>query len=54
MGNYYNVIINSENTFIEQLKVSNDKENSAITAIYLYPRDFPNSGLIILTNKSKH
>jgi len=52
MGNYYNVIVNSNYTFIEQLKVS-DKENSAVMAIYLYPRDFPNAGLLIITNKCK-
>ena len=53
MGNYYNVILNKNNTFIEQLKVS-EKENSAVMAIYLYPRDFPNAGLLIVTNKGKY
>ena len=50
MGNTYNVIVNTENTFIEQLKVS-EKDNSPIMAIYLYPRDFPNGGLLVVTNK---
>jgi hypothetical protein len=50
MGNNYNVIVNNDNNFLEQLKVS-DHKDSVILAIYLYPRTFPNSGLIVVTNK---
>lgn len=49
MGNS-NVFKNSKSTFIEQLKVDSRSEMKVI-GIYINPTEFPNSGLIIVTNK---
>lgn len=51
MGNN-TVIKNSKNTFIEQLKIDYRSENKVL-GIYINPHEFPQSGLIIISNKSK-
>lgn len=51
MGNN-TVIKNSQNIFIEQLKIDSRSEYK-ILGIYMNPHEFPQSGLIIISNKSK-
>jgi hypothetical protein len=38
-------------TFIDQLKVDS-RSQSKVIGIYINPSEFPNGGLIIITNKS--
>ena len=49
MGNNQ-VFTSSKNTFIEQLKIDSNSEKK-ILGIYLNPAEFPNSGLIIVSNR---
>lgn len=49
MGNNL-VFHNTKSTFVEQLKIDSNSEKK-ILAIYLNPHEFPNSGLLIITNK---
>ena len=51
MGNN-TVIKNSKNIFIEQLKIDSRSEYKVL-GIYINPHEFPQSGLIIISNKSK-
>ena len=51
MGNN-TVIKNSKNIFIEQLKIDHRSEYKVL-GIYINPHEFPQSGLIIIANKSK-
>jgi len=51
MGNN-SVIKNSKTTFIEQLKIDQRSE-CKVLGIYINPREFPHSGLIIISNKCK-
>ena len=49
MGNT-SVISHSGNTFVEQIKVDG-KSSQKILGVFLNPREFPLSGLIVVTNK---
>ena len=49
MGNT-SVISQSGNTFVEQIKVD-QKSSQKVLGIFLNPREFPLSGLIVVTNK---
>jgi hypothetical protein len=51
MGNNH-IFHNSKSTFLEQLKIDTNSEKKVL-AIYLNPLEFPKSGLIIVTNRSK-
>jgi hypothetical protein len=51
MGNNH-VFRNSKNTFIEQLKIDSNSEKKVL-GIYLNPKEFPTSGLIIVSNRCK-
>jgi hypothetical protein len=52
MGNNH-IFRNSKYTFIEQLKID-PRGELKILGIYLNPAEFPQSGLIIVTNKCKN
>lgn len=51
MGNS-NVYSSSKSTFIEQVKVDSSSEQRII-GVYINPSEFPNAGLLVVTNKSK-
>jgi hypothetical protein len=52
MGNN-SVIKNSKNTFVEQIKVDSRSE-SKILGCYINPIEFPNSGLIVVSNRGRY